>query len=97
MQAKREFRDREETQVAVLDALVDKQAEGLTVFELRAAVDARIDDIEEALAALQAAGLIRVEQAGETTRIYPDEQVIPEGDDRPDPSLVDAIRERLPF
>ena len=39
MQAKGEYRDREETQVAVLDALVDRTEEGMTVFELRADAD----------------------------------------------------------
>lgn len=97
MQAKREYRDRGDAQVAVLDALVDKQEEGLTVFELRAAVDVSIDEIEAALGELKEAGLIHVDREDGSTRIYPDEQVIPVGDDRDDPSLVDALREKLPF
>ena len=97
MQAKREYRDRGDAEVAVLDALVDAQEEGLTVFELRAGVDYRIDRIEGALSALKEAGLIRVDDEGGTTRIYPDERVIPVADDQSDPSLVDAVRDRLPF
>ena len=61
MQAKGEYRDREETQVAVLDALVDRTEEGMTVFELRADADVDIDDLEAALADLKQAGLITVE------------------------------------
>ena len=39
MRAKPEFRDRDDTEVAVLDALADRRDEGMTVFELRSEVD----------------------------------------------------------
>jgi DNA-binding transcriptional ArsR family regulator len=97
MQAKREFRDRADEQVAVLDALVDRHEEGLTVLELRSSVDVDIDRIEAALGELQSAGLIRVEEQGGATRIHPDEKVVPTGEDDEAPSLVDALREKLPF
>jgi len=97
MQAKREFRDRPDAEVAVLDALVNRHEEGMTVFELRSSVDVSIDRIEEALGNLKESGLIRVEDEGSGTRIYPDDRVIPEGDESRDPSLAEAIRERLPF
>lgn len=97
MQAKREFRDRPDAEVAVLDALVNRHEEGMTVFELRSSVDVGIDRIEDALGALKEAGLIRVEEDAGATRIYPADQVIPEGDDSRDPSLAESIRERLPF
>ena len=97
MQAKQEYRDRADPQVAVLDALVDEQGEGLTVLELRSSVDIPIGQIEDALGELTEAGLIRVEETDGATRIYPDEQVVPVAEDREDPSLVDALRERLPF
>jgi DNA-binding transcriptional ArsR family regulator len=97
MQAKREFRDRPDAEVAVLDALVNRHEEGMTVFELRSSVDVGIDRIEDALGDLKEAGLIRVEDEGGATRIYPDDRVIPEGDDSREPSLAEAIRERLPF
>lgn len=102
MQAKREFRDRDETQVAVLDALVDRSEEGMTVFELRSAVDVDIDidELETALAELKEAGLITVENDEEPMRIFPAERVVPdpEADDgNGDPSLIEKIRERLPL
>lgn len=97
MQAKREFRDRPGEQVAVLDALVERHEEGLTVLELRSSVDVDIDHIEAALGELQSAGLIRVEEHGGATRIYPDDRVVPSAEDGEEPSLVDAIREKLPF
>lgn len=97
MQAKRAYRDREETEVAVLDALVDRQEEGMTVFELRSRVDVSIDRIETALGELKADGLITVDDAGEGARIYPADRVVPEGPEDPDPSLFDQLRARLPF
>lgn len=96
MQAKREYRDREDTQVAVLDALVERHEEGLTVFELRSLVNDSIDSIEDALGELKEEDLIEVDNQGERTLIYPDDRVVPEpGADDPDPSLVDRVRERL--
>ena len=97
MQAKSTYRDRDETELAVLDALVDAREEGLTIFEVRASVDAPIDDIEESLAALKADDLIRVTNAESETRIYPHDRVIPDEETTADPSLVDALREKLPF
>ena len=101
MQAKGEYRDREETQVAVLDALVDRTEEGMTVFELRADADVDIDDLEAALADLKQAGLITVENDDDPMRIYPDDRVVPahdndnEADDAGNRSLFERIRERL--
>jgi DNA-binding transcriptional ArsR family regulator len=97
MQAKREFRDRTDEQVAVLDALVERHEEGLTVLELRSSVDIDIDRIEAALGELQSAGLIHVEEQSGATRIYPAEKVVPTAEGDEEPSLVDAIREKLPF
>ncbi|WP_435196822.1 DUF6432 family protein [Natronomonas sp. EA1] len=98
MQAKREFRDRDETQVAVLDALVERNGEGMTVFEVRAHVDASIDRIETALGELKDAGLITVERDGDRTCIYPDPKVVPDPTEpEPEPSLVEKLRDRLPF
>lgn len=98
MQAKREYRDRDPTQVAVLDALVDRNEEGMTVLELRSRVDAGIDQLEEALAELKAADLIDVDNEGERTVIYPADRVVPDpGATQEDPSLFDELRRRLPF
>ena len=97
MAAKPEYRDRPDVEVALLDALVDRGDEGMTVLELRAAVDADIDAVEEALSALKADSLITVESA-ERVRVYPHDRVVPDPDEqREDDSgtLVDAVRDRL--
>ncbi|WP_255193246.1 DUF6432 family protein [Natronobeatus ordinarius] len=98
MRAKREFRDRESTEVAVLDALVNRADDGMTVFELRAAVAAEIDALEDALARLKDDELIVVDSTGGRTVIKPAERVIPdEPVDDEDESLSDWIRRRIPF
>ena len=98
MQARREYRDRDGTQVAVLDALVDRHEEGMTVFELRSHTDVDIDRIEEALAELKSSGLIEVEKEGGTTRIFPDERVVPDPNEGPEErSWLERLLERLPF
>ncbi|OYR72018.1 DUF6432 family protein [Halorubrum ezzemoulense] len=97
MAAKPEYRDRPDVEVALLDALVDRGDEGMTVLELRAAVDADIDAVEEALSTLKEDSLITVESE-EHVRVYAHEKVIPDPeapDDDPSESLVDAIRDRL--
>jgi hypothetical protein len=99
MQAKREYRDRDEAEVAVLDALVDRSEEGMTVFELRSGVDVDIDidDLETALARLKEAGLIDVEHEEEAMRIYPVDRVVPEptNNDEDEPSLLERLRQKL--
>ncbi|MDQ2051084.1 DUF6432 family protein [Natronolimnohabitans sp. A-GB9] len=99
MRAKREYRDRESTQVAVLDALVNRAEEGMNVFELRAAVEVDIDDLEDALATLKEDDLIVVESESNETVIKPDERVVPEvpTDETDDQSIGEWLRERLPF
>ena len=100
MQAKGQYRDRKDTQVAVLDALVERTEEGMTVFELRAEAEVDIDELETALAELKQAGLITVENDGdEPMHIYPDDRVVPDpevddGDDG-DRSLFERVRDRL--
>lgn len=97
MKARREFRNRRAIEVALLDALVDRADEGMTVFELRAVVDADIDAIEEALAALKRDDLITVSGGDDRVVILPADHVVP------DPSeplengsgLLDTIRKRL--
>ena len=96
MKARRAYRGRRPSEVAVLDALVERGTEGMTVLELRAAVDADIDTIEDCLSSLQDDGLIAVSAESDHTVIKPDERVLPRPSDGPDaPSLVDRIRERL--
>lgn len=97
MRARREFRDRQEVEVAVLDALVDRAEEGMTVFEVRAAVDTDIDHIEEALAALKRDDLISVEDGDEQVVIKVADRVVPDPDtERHDEQgVLDAIRDRF--
>lgn len=99
MKAKREYRDRESVQVAVLDALVDRAEEGMTVFELRAAVDADIDALEGALSDLKDDGLISVEETDDRVRIIPDDRVVPDpgGDDEDEQGLLEQLRDRFGF
>ncbi len=98
MRAKREYRDRPSTEVAVLDALVNRGEEGMTVFELRAAVAVDIDELEDALATLKEDRLIVVETNHGRARIKPDERVVPSPEDLDEEeSLIDWIRERFPL
>ena len=97
MRARPEYRNRQKIEVVILDALVDRAEEGMTVFELRAAVDADIDAIEEALSRLKSDGLISVEQEDERVVIMPDERVIPDPEEEEDgdPGILDKVRERF--
>ncbi|AAV46931.1 MULTISPECIES: DUF6432 family protein [Haloarcula] len=97
MRAKPEYRDRDDTEVAVLDALADRRDEGMTVFELRSRTEENIDRIEDALAALKADDLIEVEDNGERTVILPGEGVVGESLPDEDESILDQIRKRLPL
>ncbi|MFP8952063.1 DUF6432 family protein [Natrialbaceae archaeon A-arb3/5] len=99
MRAKREYRDRERTEVAVLDALVDRADDGMTVFEIRAAVEAEIDELEDALATLKDDDLIVVEPGGNETVIKPDDRVVPDAPTVEDDeeSISEWLRERFPF
>lgn len=82
----------------MLDALVDRSEEGMTVFELRSRVDADIDELEGALANLKDDDLIDVDQDQDRMLIKPDERVVPDpGEVEEDPSLVDRIMDRLPL
>ncbi|WP_227352695.1 DUF6432 family protein [Haladaptatus salinisoli] len=98
MKAKREYRRRADIEVRVLDALVDRSEEGMTVFELRSHVEADIDDLEAALANLKEDDLINAKTENGRTRIKPDERVIPDPDEQgEEPSIVDRIIDRLPL
>ncbi|WP_135827787.1 DUF6432 family protein [Halorussus halobius] len=99
MKAKREYRDREEVEVAVLDALVDRNDDGMTVFELRSEVDASIDDLETALGNLKDDDLIDATSGDQRTLITPDERVVPDPNERngDDQSFVDRVIDRLPL
>jgi len=89
--------DRDEVEVAVLEALADRREEGMTVFELRSRVDVDIDTLEDALAALKADDLIEATNDGQRTVILPDESVVDTETGEDEPGLLEAIRRRLPF
>jgi predicted transcriptional regulator len=95
MRAKPAHRDREATEVAVLDALADRREEGMSVFELRSQVDVDIDRLETALAELKADDLIEVEENGERTVILPNEDAVGPVEDDDEIGLVEALRERF--
>lgn len=95
MRPKPEYRDRDESEVAVLDALADNNGEGMTVFDLRAVVEVDIDSLEDALSALKDDGLIEVSVEKEQTIITVDERVIgPEETDKGD-GFFTVLRRRL--
>lgn len=97
MSGDRTYRDRDEVDVTILEALVDRSDGGMTVFELRAAVDEDIDTIETALERLKRDGLITAEQEGNQTKIRPAQRVIDNPPEEPERSMFDELRERLPF
>lgn len=80
MPVAQEFRDRDDVEVDVLDALVARNAEGMTVFELRSCVDADIGSLEAALNELHRDGLISVEGGEQRSVILPAEHVVPDPD-----------------
>ncbi|PSP86334.1 MarR family transcriptional regulator [Halobacteriales archaeon QS_1_68_17] len=96
MRAKREYRDRDQPQVAVLDALADRGEEGMTVLELRSRVDADIDRLEGALADLKEDGLIEVKEDGDRTVILPQDHAVGTYDPGKERGLLDKLREWLP-
>ncbi|MFB6254364.1 MAG: DUF6432 family protein [Halobacteriaceae archaeon] len=97
MKAKAEFRDRPDNQVAVLDALVERNQEGMTVLELRSHTGIEIDNLETALEQLKADNLISATQENDRTLITVDDRVLPEGEPKQDQDIIDRILERLPF
>lgn len=96
MKARRAYRERRPSEVAVLDALVERGSEGMTVLELRAAVDEDIDAIEDALSSLKDDDLIAVNAGDGSTVIRPEDRVMPRpGDEHEDPSLLERLRRHL--
>lgn len=97
MGAKRAYRNRTDSEVAVLDALIERPDGGMTVLELRTRTDVTIDELETALGELKRANLITVEKNGDRTVIRPEESVVPDPDRDEVPSIIERIRDRLPF
>lgn len=100
MSGKVQFRNRDETEVAVLEELIDHSEDGMTVLELRAEIDANIDDIEQSLTALKRDNLINIEEpnrADDEILIKPADRVIPAEDHDTQHSILDTIRDWLPL
>lgn len=96
MQAKSEYRKRDETEVAVLDVLADHNSDGMTIFEIRTETDLDIDTLEDALANLKENSLIDVSTEDERTVINVKDHVIgPEDSDDDEPDIFDELRRRL--
>lgn len=98
MRLRQEHRDREETEVAVLQALADRHEEGMTLFEMRSVVDTDIDGLERALSGLQESGLVAVEENGDRTVFVIGSSAI-EAEDEPDveESFFGWLKGRLGF
>lgn len=97
MRAAQEHRSRDDTETAVLDALVGRD-EGMTVFELRSHVDVDIDELETALGELKDDDLIAADTSRDPTVITATEKAKPADPDEDDAeSLVDRILDKLPF
>ncbi len=98
MKLKPEYRDRDETDVAVLVTLTGQPEEGMTVFELRAEVEEDIHAIEESLARLKRDNLIEVNNESGRTVIVPQSHIMANGTaDADEDDIVDRIRDRFPF
>jgi predicted transcriptional regulator len=97
MAVKPEYRERDEVEVAILGALSARADDGMTVFEVRAAVDADIDRLEVALSDLKAEDLITTEQRTDRLVIFPADHVVADPSETEDDetSIVDAIRDRI--
>jgi len=96
MRAKPEYRERDEVEVDVLDALANRREDGMTVFELRSRVDVDIDTLEAALADLKEDDLIEATEEGGRTVILPEDGVVGPVDPGDD-SFLGQIRDKLPF
>jgi DNA-binding transcriptional ArsR family regulator len=97
MRAKDEYRDRDEDEVTVLDALAGRGTEGMTVFEVRTHTDLDIDSIESALSGLKDDGLIEVTTEDGRTVLVPEESVITAEQPEEDDSLFDSLKRQFPF
>jgi predicted transcriptional regulator len=96
MHLKSEYRDRDDTDVAVLTTLASHPEEGMTVFELRNEVDTDIDSIEESLARLKTEQLIQANKEDGQTVIVPKDYILSNGTGESE-SESGSIRDWFPF
>ena len=95
MRAKPEYRDRDETEVAVLDALAERNGDGMTVLAIRSVVDADIDALEDALSNLKSDALIEVSTDSGRTVITVDDHVIGPGEADTGDDFFEQLRDRF--
>lgn len=96
MRARRKYRDRDDVEVKILDALVDRHDAGMTVFELRTTVDVDIETLEPALSNLRDDGLITVEYSDDRSVIRPEDRVLPSAErDDSEEGLSGWLRRRI--
>jgi len=95
MRAKPEYRDRDDTEVAVLDVLAERDDNGMTVLAIRAEVDADIDSLETALGNLKSDGLIQVRRQNGRTVITVEDEVIGPDETDTDEDFFEQIRRRF--
>ncbi|MFW6384050.1 MAG: DUF6432 family protein [Halodesulfurarchaeum sp.] len=93
MELGREHRNRDGTQVAVLEALVERGEEGMTLFELRSVLGVDIDELEGALSGLRDAELVRAEQHEQRVVFVADAAALAEEDT--DPGFLGWLRKKL--
>lgn len=95
MRAKPEYRDRDDTEVAVLDVLAERDDNGMTVLAIRAEVDADIDSLETALGNLKGDNLIQVRRQNGRTVITVEDEVIGPDETDTDEDFFEQIRRRF--
>ena len=95
MVARRPYRERDEVEVEILDALVDRHQIGMTIFELRSRVDVNIETLEPALANLREDELIIVEYGEDRSLIRPADRVVPDPESESDEGLIGKLIQKL--
>lgn len=94
--SRRGYENREDVEVAILDALLERPNAGMSIFALRSRVDYDIETLEPALANLRDDALIKVEYDEERSVIRPADAVIPAPDEPTEPiSWLERIRRVL--
>lgn len=96
MGIRHQYEDRDEVEVAILEALVDRHEAGMTVFELRTRVEVDIETLEPALNNLREDGLITIDYGEDRSVIRPKERVLPSENQNPDdPGILESIIGRI--
>lgn len=95
MRARRPYRDRDDVEVEILDALVDRHQVGMTIFELRSRVDVNIETLEPALANLRDDDLIIVEYGEDRSLIRPADRVVPDPDSEDENGRIGLVIDKI--